>query len=53
MQSLVFLVGHHWEQWVEKGAEIFSRKKSQLTSDSFCTFFPIKSHSRTEKTGVG
>lgn len=32
------LCGHHWEQWMEKGTDIINRKKSQLTSDSFCIF---------------
>lgn len=27
------------EQWTENGADIFHRKKSQLTSDSFCGFY--------------
>lgn len=26
---------------MEKGTDLFHRKKSQLTSDSFCIFFPL------------
>lgn len=43
------LCGHHREQWVEKGTELFHRKKSQLTSASFCIFFPLTPIAKKKK----
>lgn len=34
---------------MEKGTDLFHRKKSQLTSDSFCTFFPLNSIAKKKR----
>lgn len=54
MQILTFLVysssvviteNNGWK----KGTDIFRRKKSQLTSDSFCIFFPLNPVAKKRK----